>query len=70
MHSISRYLVAPAVVIHGTDDVAIDMPLAEKLCANLSACRGLVRVEGAGHSSNITHPVPVNKAIEEFLASV
>ncbi len=46
------------------------MSLAEKLCANLSACRGLVRVEGAGHSSNITHPEPVNKAIEEFLASI
>jgi 3-oxoadipate enol-lactonase len=61
---------APALVIHGTDDVAIDISLAEKLCANLSACRGLVRVEGAGHSSNITHPEPVNKAIEEFLASL
>lgn len=61
---------APALVIHGTDDVAIDMSLAEKLCANLGACRGLVRVEGAGHSSNITHPEPVNRAIEEFLASL
>jgi pimeloyl-ACP methyl ester carboxylesterase len=61
---------APALVIHGTDDVAIDMSMAEKLCANLSACRGLVRVEGAGHSSNITHPEPVNEAIEEFLASI
>src|SRR6266513_465 len=60
----------PAVVIHGTEDVAIDISMAEKLCANLSACRGLVRVEGAGHSSNITHPEPVNKAIEEFLASI
>jgi len=61
---------APALVIHGTDDVAIDISVAEKLCANLSACRGLVRVEGAGHSSNVTHPEPVNKAIEEFLASL
>ena len=60
----------PAIVIHGTEDVAIDISMAEKLCANLSACRGLVRVEGAGHSSNITHPEPVNKAIEEFLASI
>jgi pimeloyl-ACP methyl ester carboxylesterase len=61
---------APALVIHGTDDVAIDMSMAEKLCASLGACRGLVRVEGAGHSSNVTHPEPVNKAIEEFLASI
>jgi 3-oxoadipate enol-lactonase len=61
---------APAIVIHGTDDVAIDISLAEQLCSRLAACRGLVRVEGAGHSSNITHPEPVNKAIEEFLASI
>ena len=61
---------APAVVIHGIDDVAIDISLAEQLCGNLSACRGLIRIEGAGHSSNITHPEPVNKAIEEFLASI
>jgi len=61
---------APALVIHGTDDVAIDMSMAEKLCESLSACRGLVRIEGAGHSSNITHPEPVNKAIEEFLSSI
>ena len=61
---------APALVIHGTEDVAIDMSLAEKLCANLRGCKGVVRIEGAGHSSNITHPEPVNKAIEEFLASL
>ncbi|HEV2216274.1 MAG TPA: alpha/beta hydrolase [Candidatus Dormibacteraeota bacterium] len=61
---------APALVIHGTDDVAIDISMAEKLCASLSGCRDLVRVEGAGHSSNITHPEPVNKAIEEFLVSL
>lgn len=61
---------APAIVIHGTDDVAIEMSLAEKLCAGLAGCRGVVRVEGAGHSSNLTHPEPVNRAIEEFLASL
>jgi 3-oxoadipate enol-lactonase len=61
---------APAIVIHGTEDVAIDMSLAEQLCANLSGCKGVVRVEGAGHSSNITHPEPVNRAIEEFLAAI
>ena len=61
---------APALVIHGTDDVAIDISVGEKLCANLPAGRGLVRVEGAGHSSNLTHPEPVNRAIEGFLASL
>ena len=61
---------APALVIHGTDDVAIDMSLAEKLCEGLSGCRGVVRIEGGSHSSNITNPEAVNKAIEEFLASL
>ena len=58
---------APAVVIHGTDDVAIDMSSAEALCAGLPGCQGIVRVEGAGHSSSVTHPGPVNEAIARFL---
>lgn len=65
-----REIQAPAVVIHGTDDVAIDMSLAEALCARLHGCRGVVRIEGAGHASNLTHPEPVNQAIEEFLVSL
>jgi 3-oxoadipate enol-lactonase len=61
---------APAVVIHGTEDVAIDISLAEQLCDHLAGCRGLVRVEGAGHSSNVTHPEPVNRAIVDFLDAI
>lgn len=61
---------APALVVHGTDDVAIDIALAEQLCRRLPDCRGLVRVEGAGHASNLTHPGPVNEAIAEFMASL
>lgn len=60
----------PALVIHGTDDVAIDMALAEQLCAGLAGCRGVVRIEGAGHASNLTHPEPVNRAIAEFLDEI
>ena len=58
---------APAIVIHGTEDVAIDPSLGERLCAGLPRCEGVVRIEGAGHSSNVTHPDPVNKAIADFL---
>jgi 3-oxoadipate enol-lactonase len=61
---------APALVIHGTDDVAIDLSRAEQLCARLPGCRGVVRVDGARHASNLTHPEPVNRAIEDFLASL
>jgi len=60
----------PALVIHGTEDVAIDIDIAERLCANLSGCQGVVRVEGAGHASNLTHPEPVNHAIAGFLESI
>jgi 3-oxoadipate enol-lactonase len=63
-------ITAPALIVHGTDDVAIDMARAEALCKNLAGCRGLVRVEGAGHASNLTHPEPVNRAIERFLIEV
>ena len=60
----------PAIVIHGTEDVAIDISIGERLCTNLSGCRGLVRVEGAGHASSVTHPEPVNRAIADFLDSI
>ena len=63
-------ITAPAIVIHGSDDVAIDFALAEDLCRRLSGCEGVVRVEGAGHSSNLTHPEPVNQAIETFLSRI
>jgi 3-oxoadipate enol-lactonase len=61
---------APAVVIHGLEDVAIDLSLAELLCAGLPGCSGVVRIEGAGHASPLTHPEPVNRAVEAFLASL
>jgi 3-oxoadipate enol-lactonase len=61
---------APALVIHGAEDVAIDPALAEALCRRLKGCRGLVRVEGAGHASNLTHPDAVNQALEEFLVTI
>lgn len=58
---------APAIVIHGTEDVAIDVSLADQLCAALPGCGGVVWIEGAGHASNVTHPAPVNEAISSFL---
>jgi hypothetical protein len=48
----------------------IDVSLAESLCSDLGACQGLVRIEGAGYASNLTHPEPVNRTIEAFLASL
>ena len=63
-------ITAPALVIHGEDDQAIEMPLAEALAAGLPNARPLVRVPGAGHAANLTHPEPVNVAIERFLSEL
>ncbi len=63
-------IVAPALVIHGTADTAIDMELAERLCSGLANCRGVVKIEGAGHSANLTNPEPVNRALLAFLSEV
>ncbi len=40
------------------------------MCAGLANCRGLVQIEGGGHSSNLTNPEPVNKALTNFLSVV
>jgi 3-oxoadipate enol-lactonase len=60
----------PALVIHGEEDTAIPMERAEELCRGLRECVGVVRIPGAGHASNLTHPEPVNAAIARFLSSV
>jgi pimeloyl-ACP methyl ester carboxylesterase len=58
---------APALVIHGTADAAIDMELAQRLCSELANCRQLIAIEGGGHACNLTHPEPVNRAVQQFM---
>jgi pimeloyl-ACP methyl ester carboxylesterase len=60
----------PAIVFHGTADKSIEIELAEQLCAGLSGCEGLVRIEGAPHASNLTHPEQVNGPLGDFLRSL
>jgi pimeloyl-ACP methyl ester carboxylesterase len=60
----------PAIVFHGTADQSIEMELAEKLCHGLSGCEGVVRIEGAPHASNLTHPDEVNGPLLQFLRSL
>jgi pimeloyl-ACP methyl ester carboxylesterase len=60
----------PALVIHGTADMSIELELAEKLCAGLSGCEGVVRIEGAPHASNLTHPAEANAALLGFLRAL
>ena len=61
---------APALVIHGTADAAIDLELAQRLCSDLADCQRLVTIDGAGHASNLTHPEPVNAAVIGFLGEL
>jgi pimeloyl-ACP methyl ester carboxylesterase len=57
----------PALVIHGTADMSIEMERAEKLSAGLPGSAEVVHIEGAPHASNLTHPDEANAALLEFL---
>ena len=60
----------PAIVFHGTADLSIEMERAEELCQGLPGCTGVVRIEGAPHAANLTHPDEVNGPLLEFLRSL
>lgn len=62
-------ITCPAIVVHGTDDVAITMDKAEALAAALPGAGPVVKVGGA-HAANLTNPEPVNAALLEFLGSL
>ena len=79
MHAVTRrdditdllhHIEQPAVVIHGEDDVAIDMPLAKRLADGLPNLVEFATIPGAGHSSTIEHPEAVTAVIERFLDKV
>jgi pimeloyl-ACP methyl ester carboxylesterase len=60
----------PAIIFHGTVDQSIEMEKAEELREGLPGCTRLVRVEGAAHASNLTHPEVVNGPLLEFLRAL
>jgi 3-oxoadipate enol-lactonase len=60
----------PAIVFHGTADRSIEMEKAEALCRGLSGCAGVVRIDGAPHAANLTHPDRVNGPLLDFLRSL
>lgn len=63
-------ITCPALIIHGTDDVAIPMEKAEALRDGLGGGTSLVPITGGPHAANMTHPEPVNAAILQFLQSL
>jgi 3-oxoadipate enol-lactonase len=60
----------PVILFHGTADQSIEMAKAEALCQGLSGCDGVIRIEGAPHASNLTHPDQVNGPLLEFLGGL
>ena len=60
----------PALIIHGTDDVAIPMEKAVVLRDGLGGVTSLVPIDGGPHAANMTHPEPVNEAIVRFLGTL
>jgi pimeloyl-ACP methyl ester carboxylesterase len=60
-------ITAPAVVFHGEVDAAFPMEKAERLASELPNCEGLVRIAGAGHASNLSHPNEVNAPLRDFI---
>ncbi len=62
-------LTMPALVVHGAQDVAIDLDVARDFAGVLPAGE-LTIIDGAGHAANLTHPDQVNSAIEPFLARI
>jgi 3-oxoadipate enol-lactonase len=63
-------IASPAIVFHGTADQSIEIALAEALCRGLSGCADVVRIDGAPHASNLTHPDQVNDPLLKFLRSL
>lgn len=62
-------LTMPALVVHGSDDLAIGIERGRAL-ADLLPNGELVEIEGGGHAANLTHPADVNAAIAAFLERV
>ena len=58
----------PALVIIGTEDMPVVIQAAEFTAAGIPDAT-LVRIEGADHLPQLTHPVRVTKALRDFLRS-
>jgi pimeloyl-ACP methyl ester carboxylesterase len=63
-------ITCPALIVHGTADVAIPIGKAEELRDRIAGPTTLVPIDGGPHAANMTHSEPVNKAIVQFLAAL
>ena len=62
-------VLAPALVIVGSEDAITPPSDAELLHHEIRGSR-LVRIEGAGHVSNIEQPASFNRALTDFLSAI
>ncbi len=60
----------PAIVFHGSADASIPIERGEALARALPGCASMVRIEGASHASNLSHPAEVNAPLLAFLRSL
>lgn len=58
---------APVLSIHGLDDLGTPVNLADRLYDLLPNGKGKVRIAGAAHAVNLTHPEEVNGPLRDFL---
>ncbi len=63
-------ITCPILAVHGTADQAISIDRAEALAESAVDHRGIVRVDGAAHAPNMTHPDAVNPSLSDFLDSL
>ena len=56
----------PTLIIHGDADIAIPMERAQVMADKIPDAE-LVVIPGAGHAANLSHPDPVNQALDNFL---
>jgi 3-oxoadipate enol-lactonase len=69
VHSTVGQIKTPAVVIHGAEDVAIELERGEELARDLPDAT-FVPIADAGHASCYEQPEPVTAAIKDFLARI
>lgn len=59
----------PTLIVHGDADIAIPLERAQMMMDKLPDAE-LKVILGAGHAANLSHPEPVNQAIDAFLTRV
>lgn len=57
---------APALVVHGSADMAVPQERARALCEGLASCEGFHLIEGGGHAANLSHPREINELLLDF----